>query len=325
MQCYDLPITVPPYQTVPSFTNALGILYAHDSEIANRWVANNCINLVFLEREKDIGASFLHIQPTYAAENCCLLETYRIPIDIHSDISFGITQWIKKEYYVVCSLDCYYLSCYHTVTHFVHPVLLWGFDDKQKIFKIADHINGKYEFGRIGYNEFNKSMISANDEFVKLNYYKGINLYKYSKKENYSTEIEIIDSHLKDHLESRTCINYPTLLDEFSNQNKFTCGINALYRLEYYIRNNQELELIRLMHEYLVHAQIIKLSLEKTIDNKLSEDVNDFIVECELAQNKYIKDVLRGLHRDTQYLNRAIEREVDLVKNWKRSIKRKGN
>jgi hypothetical protein len=49
MNSIILPIEVPKFQTIPSFTIALGVLYANNKVFADYWVVNNCLSVRFHE------------------------------------------------------------------------------------------------------------------------------------------------------------------------------------------------------------------------------------------------------------------------------------
>ena len=65
-----------------------------------------------------------------------------------------IKQNIDLDYIVLINIDAYYLKAYNRSYHFLHEVLIYGYDDKKQEFLIKDFFDGKnYKEDRCHYQE----------------------------------------------------------------------------------------------------------------------------------------------------------------------------
>ncbi|WMJ86464.1 hypothetical protein [Anaerocolumna sp. MB42-C2] len=299
-----LPIVIPDYQTQPVFTDGLAILYAHNEIYARTWLINNSLSVRFFDITSfsDINA-YLQILPNSIIPNCCLLEHYNYPIKFIPDITAVIRSAIDKGYYVMTSIDCFYLSCHSSAKqlfHVPHPILIYGYENEE--FFVGDHFldgSGKYSLKKVNSNEFMYGLLSAHKELSHINYFPEIHLIKYKNEiKNYTLDLRTVRKHLLDHLNSVDIAEPPLFFDY--NNIWFACGLNGIKACTDFILhgNRNPHEYVRLLHELMVHAEILKEAAHILNTQIIEKEVDIYIKKCLLLRNRMLKNVLASKNFD---------------------------
>lgn len=292
-----LPLVIPKYQTIPSFTHGLAILYANNPNIADIWVINNCLSIRFLADDVINGNSYLHIMPSYTIPSCFLLKLYNKPFDLNDDVSNMIKSHINNGYYILASVDCYFLSCHVSAKnnyHFVHPIIVYGYD-AEKLF-VADHFfndDNKFSLNTVSPDEFTEGYISAHTTHSDKNYFPDMNLIQYREP---IFEYAINKNHIKkivhNYLESRFYNEY-NVYGDYDKQH--ICGYNALLTaIDFLKRTNiQYPNNIRLLHEIVTHSEILFLAISNLNIAVLKDDAKYYVEYCIMLRNWLIREKIK--------------------------------
>lgn len=173
-----LPLTEPIIHVYPHHANLNAILLTSDYELP--MVFNNYIPLVY---DKEIErADFLvgyDIEAHIMSYPLCM--NHAVSRELAERCGKNITEFmemcIEKDYYIHCLVDTYYIHAYEEtcgVSHFMHNILLYGYDGQNRIFYVADcFTEGKYSFAQISYEEFERGFTISGFDWLE-----GIRLIK---------------------------------------------------------------------------------------------------------------------------------------------------
>lgn len=151
------------------------------------------------------------------------------------DICDILKSQIRKKYYCVLFLDFYELECtrFYCRNHYVHELLFYGYDEKQRTFKCYGHVNRKYRKLDLSYNEVNKGFLNSINYIALTNgweEYMLITMHKVGHKGSYPYDnnefIEKVDNYIQGSLSAR--ISYENLLYYNESETTITAmGINV--------------------------------------------------------------------------------------------------
>jgi hypothetical protein len=304
---YTLPMTVPPFQTIPCFSQGLSILYANNKDLADNWVVNNCVSLQFIHIHTQNETAYLSIEPHFVIFNSSLLETYKIPLSFYDDFSPFISRALKDNYYVCASVDVFYLPCHeagYKNIHIVHPILVYGINEKDELL-VADHFiagSGKFSLSIVSYEDFYQGLISAHNEYSYQNYFSELYITRYNhNKTEHSVDLFVLKRIIENFLNSEVVAYYPNNLDILDRELQF--GYKGLTGLVDYLSTVKALsnEHIRLLHELYTHFSIVNLMIKKANCTGLIEASDDVVKKSLLLRNSLSISLLRRdvLKKDT--------------------------
>lgn len=173
-----LPLTEPIIHVYPHHANLNAIFLTSDYELP--MVFNNYIPLVY---DKEIErADFLagyDIEAHIMSYPLCMNHAVSRELAEHcgKNIIEFMETCIEEDYYIHCLVDTYYIHAYEEtcgVSHFMHNILLYGYDGQNRIFYAADcFMEGKYSFAKIPYEEFERGFTISGFDWLE-----GIRLIK---------------------------------------------------------------------------------------------------------------------------------------------------
>ncbi|WMJ86463.1 hypothetical protein [Anaerocolumna sp. MB42-C2] len=220
-------------------------------------------------------------------------------MELNTDLEFLIKKSISNEYYFSTSVDCFYLSCHTNAfnkRHFIHPILIYGFQDNMLL--VADHFlgnNGYFELRSVSYEEFYKGYVSAQSDFLSQNYFRGLNLIKYNTQINdYSLDIFSIKNNISNYFNNSYHDLPPYHMDYKYIQ--FACGYKALLEFSDYFKKSTIMssEHIRLFHELMIHAEILKFTVNTLHIENLTLKSEHYVNKCMLLKYKLMKNVYKN-------------------------------
>ena len=300
----ELPIVIPKYQTIPRFTSGLAILYAWDKEIADAWVANNCISAVFIEYIENPSRLFL--LPMYTLLNCCLFDVYRYPYKKIGNMNEFIEDLLSDGFYLSTFIDAFYLPSYVAVykeSHSCHQILIYGKSGNS--LKVADHIiggDGTFRIFEVEYSMFYESMVSAHEVYLnKMTNSADIYAIRVKKElANYHFSSKALKSSLANYLGSEIIIgnNWPNEMEYFGN----SFGYSALLRVLNYFKDNLynyhftygAISFVRLAHELYTHVSIVLLASKMSKCKKLIQMAEMNLRNSLLMRNSLLKFAWSG-------------------------------
>ena len=202
--------------------NLLSILSAVGDEYLP-WLYNYYIQLQFANDINyiEIGAR-LDFENLFEWESCPFLYYQKfnrkfVSLKWNNIIDF-IVDCIDNDYYLYLTVDCYYMDIYYrhyNINHFIHPLLIYGYNLEEKYLYIADNCkNGQYSYVTIDFNQF----LQGYSEAVHYNeqyYLDAIYLVKYSKRDRfynwnhkYSFDKNLVKSSIEDYLSSKGLVEH---------------------------------------------------------------------------------------------------------------------
>jgi len=154
-----------------------------------------------------------------------------------------IKECINMDYYVLVYVNTFYIKEYDTYnqTHRHHPVLIYGYDDEDNTFSIADFFTQKgYYFATTTYQEIENSKIDASTE----NLFMGVFLFKQNTRHyRQDFSIQCVIPLLEDYLNSRDSNIRNMIYGSPSLENgEYTFGLNIYNVLIDHLRRDIYIE-----------------------------------------------------------------------------------
>lgn len=125
-----------------------------DNEVTFSWMMNNFINTCMTDT--GVQDNYFRYKEWY---ECPYIELLTIPRNIYSsiitkDIVGFFKDLLKNNYYVyTVFLNTKYLNAYSTEVDDNHNLLIYGFDDKEKIFYTCDYYDDVFDHRVLPYNQ----------------------------------------------------------------------------------------------------------------------------------------------------------------------------
>lgn len=191
---------------------------------------------------------------------------YKKVKDIISDLKRKLT----KNYIIILSCDCYGLSYRDDMFlkyHGIHYILLYGFDDKRKIFYGVDHdYKSSYEYKKknISYEDVVNSSIEYQKNYSATNN----TLYYCIKKTNTHNQYEL-NTFIQDIISNKKklqngykalCGFFKKLRKVLLDYNTFSKYSSSIERMILQIKQNKEIE------KYQLHYLFKKKNLDRLMD-----------------------------------------------------------
>ena len=148
---------------------------------------------------------------------------------------------IEEDYYIHCLVDTYYIHAYEETcgaSHFMHNILLYGYDGQNRIFYAADcFTEGKYSFAKIPYEEFEHGFTISGFDWLE-----GIRLIK--KREAPHIGIWYDIPHLKEQINyyiKGSYVSSPVYVDGMTAYGCSDVNLTAINNVSEYIRRDVQL------------------------------------------------------------------------------------
>lgn len=263
----------------------------------------------------------------YEHSTCPWLLMNRYPRDVVKDKWQSEYYFIKERLmaneYVFLILDRKYY--FNTEYSSYHPVLIYGYDDEEETFYVADNnISGKYELQSIKYELFLKSLEVPDEEVMSVARTEGICTFKIRTYDSdcYKFHLTKVIMDLQDYLypiysEDLAYVYgimcYDELLKYYNNINeKERIDIRAIstvvdhkilmsLRLEYMNKNGYiSSELVRSyrvqVENQLVASRNLLIKYNITRDKKLKKRCTDILKETALCEENILTDLLNQIN-----------------------------
>lgn len=162
----ELPFVIPITDCYPATSEASGILFA-DEYISN-WMYNNFIQLFQVENNGAIDYyDFAIDNNPYLSYNEI---SYRFINNNWNSIIEFIIRCINDNYYVRLFNNMSKNSLYETANEIEHDMLVLGYDDDNKTFKVADHFKkGKFCVEECSYEQLKNAVDTFDPQFFDTN------------------------------------------------------------------------------------------------------------------------------------------------------------
>ena len=304
-----LPMTLPEDPTFPVYADLLSILYSYD--VAHDWIYSNFIQIYALDivnrdasllhpflsgffglsdtRRFDMASDDMFFLPRDGI--CPFLTTFEIPNDVVEDsMSSFIKGAINRDYYIFTFIDVMQISEYNMSRPYSHGILVYGFDDSEEVFHVADFLlgaSGRYTFFKCSYVEMEEAIKFG--KLLDLPYLKTSALIQFSKYGQHEIDFDSIKAKIQSYI-------YPDsqIENEFSDYCTYLysmifdwnvvahLGTNVYQYLSSFI--DTELELgktridYRLFHAMYEHKLIMIRRLEHLKGKGLLSDKDKYIV-----------------------------------------------
>lgn len=249
------PFVVPEYATYPEITAMLGILYAHNNY--EEWVYNNFILLWAYEWiwDSTYWCDFKFGHSLIQYEMCPMIKKKKIDKNDLKDKA-NVIKFFEKNLsgnYIYVELDMISVAerwkkKEHRY-HLSHPVLIYGFSRRERVFYCADFFEGKYKKFTLTYAQLLTGYFGG-DNYLYIWKYRDIRIKR---------EHNIVFSQIKDFIKGKD-----TTKNNFLNLNVYynvLYGFEALDRIRLNIKVSFELDKdidLRSVHLIKVHNQIMK-------------------------------------------------------------------
>ena len=328
-----LNISEPMITTYTQHAHLLSILGLNESSYS--WIYSNYIQIY---ANKDLmsfpWADFYFPCPfeLRVSDLCHLVSTQKIQRSVVSDIWSNfidcIIYSIDNETYVHAMIDLYYVpnTASFNTFHFLHDILIYGYDCQEKKISAFDFINqGKYNNFEISFENINKGFIDY-EKCSNLDYlYKNLYFYQIKSSCNYKFDFMNILNSIKAYLDGAT----PEYWKCYSDTNKDikVFGINYYKALIEYVincsRNDKELQ-YTFFYLLLDHKRIMTMRFNYLCQigynyNPYLDELNEIERVSHTILNLTIKyNVVHGskiVERIIKYLNEVEARERQVLTN----------
>lgn len=181
------------------------------NELSKEWIMGNYISQIHYSLR--LGAD-MNFYPLMNHPLCPCIDYMRISCEMikrkwDSIVEFLIEQ-IQEQYYVHIYLDWYYIdkSKAYKKMHFLHPTLVYGYNNEKKIFYTADfYVNDKFTFSQISYAAVKRAYISNNKvdvPFINERYFASLDVILFRNRSNfvYALDMDILKEAFVNYLES---------------------------------------------------------------------------------------------------------------------------
>lgn len=214
-----LPIAEPDIATYAHNAYFMSILYT--DEIALRWVYSNHVQLKLTLFPNGTEGNSIFVDFTtpcpFSAHISCLHGSEQLTRDsVKETGSFTdfVRRKISKGYYVLCSLDEYYIpgSLSYNNRYFVHSMMIHGYDDETKQFHVMGFFaNQKLASHKVDYDAVEQSFANI-EAYCNEDFHLMVHMIRISeeRKSNLSYKLYWVMEQLQDYLDARpsTYANY---------------------------------------------------------------------------------------------------------------------
>lgn len=257
-----LPIKYPIITSLPAFANTTAILSTRE-DVFLPWFCHNHVQLVAWESPEIYTQFYTPVFREYY--RLFVLHHYdkKVLVKWCDDIVQFIIDAIDEENYVYLSIDTYYISAYKNFgkKHAPHDMLIYGYNQKKKMFYIADFFNSTYSFSEGTFKSINDAFLSP---YSDGEWFKGVQLLKFNEqKSEFKFDLNYLIKQLNEYLnETKSSICYKLIEEPGKDSDAWGIGVYRL--LIKHINENKEFvfSLIRSLHLLCDHKEVILRSLE---------------------------------------------------------------
>ncbi|WP_455950146.1 hypothetical protein [Eubacterium sp.] len=307
-----LPFDIPHYCTYPMFTAIQGILKGYNNEA--KWVFNNYIQLWADNAivSDNYWTDFKFANEENREEFCPLL-LRKYGDKITDNFVDTIKNSIRNKNYLLLSIDMFDVDEWWPIGderwHWVHQILIYGFNDCNREFLTADFYKGKYKKLSLSYEKVEKGYMRCFCQHKEEK--KGLFLddlyFTYTPCE-YDIDLEIIAKLIKDFLDAKDTVFFNYL--NICKVNMVTYGINVIDCVKSYahgvFQKKEHLD-IRPMHFLMIINEIMKDRMHYLFTNGYV----DYSKELEEIINKCVEMSTRIRNMCLKY-NILYERNIEL-------------
>lgn len=286
-----LPMNYPKITCYNQHANLLSILSAAGNDYLP-WLYNYYIQLQFANNIKhpEIGAR-LDFENLFEYESCPFLYYQKINREMitlkwDNFIDF-IADCINQGYYIYFTVDSYSIQIYqhYQIRHFIHPLLVYGYDYKNQILYAADNCHeGAYSFETIPFDQ----LIKGYTEAVKYNeeyYLDAVYLYKYSKRDrfynwhhDYTFDVNLVKSTIEDYLSGKGLVEHGMVPLEQWKRETLVYGIDCYEYIISYLNHINDFDYDHrtffVLHE---HKKIMVERIRYMQENQYLKSDNDIL------------------------------------------------
>ena len=258
-----LPLADPLIHVYPHHANLNAILLTSEYELP--MVFNNYIPLIYdKEIERMDFLTGYDIEAHIMSYPLCMNHAVSRELAEHcqKDITEFLETCIEEDYYIHCLVDTYYIHAYeetYGASHFMHNILLYGYDGQNQMFYVADcFTEGKYSFAEISYEEFKRGFAISGFDWLE-----GIRLIK--KREAPHIAIWYDIPHLKEQIAYYTegiYVPSPVYVERklVPEDSRYAYGISVYDETAAYIRLIHEEQRnfdVRILYVLYDHAKLM--------------------------------------------------------------------
>jgi hypothetical protein len=313
-----LPFTIPITSCYPATSGATGILFS-DPQIYE-WIFNSFIQI--FEVEDNHALDYYD----FAIDNNPYLSYNELDYSFIYNNWESITDFVKRsindDYYVRLFVNVSKLPIYDSKGDMQHDLLIFGYDEKEQLFHIADHFNsGFFEKGVCKFSELEYSMDTFSPNLFP-NAVAFLNSVQLIKKEKslhrlrfslYNPDemayigtlnITRIIASLSDYLDGVPTVNWYTrgrVMDDYlALSHKW--GINCYSTLKLHVQESINgvspfsLQSFKLMHNHkIVMVERLKVIRKKYSIPNIELHIDNSKKLCESMQyilNKFLKSIM---------------------------------
>lgn len=310
-----LPISYPTITSFPGRANIYAI--SENNKQINPWLMENYIQTesLYIAEKMECDIDFF-IKPVITYRNNTALESQYIfnpylevsSLDTDLVKNGNIINFIKmnieRGYYISIGINTGYVKAYDSRK--LHPVFIYGFDNKNENFYIADFFrNGKYGFEKCTFKEMKEAIDNYDEKLVSWGghpYSKSIiSLIRIDPTFSYTfNQIKFIDNVLEylNHKNNLECIFRATnkLIDETPFRKFGNLHYDNMF--EYIDRSlilGQVITNFRLFHVFYDHKIALRQRVEYLLTYgynciDLLSDLDVLVKEALIIRNKIIKN-----------------------------------
>jgi len=248
------------------------------SSLTEPWILSHYTNLFFTRKGNtgDFFSAYDGDWQYFEHKTCPWIRYLRYDRNLlrdHCDIINLCKSMINNDTYVYVCVDEYYISNYTSgngKSHFLHPVFIYGYDDEEQMFYVADHFsNGVFSSQKIRISEF---QTAYNSEFQEQDFLEGIVGMQLRKSsacfhiQNVPEMFELNISKIIEDIKSYLCIN-----SIYKTNDHYYVGIqyyNALMSVIHDKKAGNEYEInVRMFCTLLDHKIMMKRRIEYMLNH----------------------------------------------------------
>ncbi|QUI21915.1 hypothetical protein HZI73_06180 [Vallitalea pronyensis] len=291
MNCKKLPITKPPIIGYVVHAFPLSIIFNYDKCLP--WFYNNYMQLVCHKGLQNNFFDFFSlcmpiediqwvnsVYPGIPWLNTHTMDNYLL-IDCNIDIKQAIIHALKRENYMVCHLDEFYVPnrISFQKEHYFHENMIFGFDHHKKAFDILgfDH-KGIFRSSTISYDLFDQasSQLASNNHDLKFLHLKDDFIY--------ALDLTCIKNGLRDYLNGENSSQQYTIIRNPTHN--YVYGMDIYNQLILYLKRLYNLAAvsdIRPFHLLWEHKKCMVLRIAYIL-----AEYNETITDLEEIHNTYL-------------------------------------
>lgn len=307
-----LPRSAPIFTSYPRHANLVSILSHHKS--FKKWLFMNHIQFHSEYNREAFYTGFYEPVPRMLYQ---LVDTQKIRKDVIEKNGIDVVTFLKnaieENYYIYMCVDTFYISEYPLCnrSHFTHDMFVFGYDDSQSCFHIADFLHeGRYYDTQIPYEQLK---VAFHSEYDFTNDFNGIQLLKVKEEEDYPFDIDWIIRMLEDYASGfDTSRRFLTLGDPYVER-VYGFGVYEEV-IKFMHKTTNHYSVIRALHVMSDHKKLMKLRVEYLLEHRYMTNA-DLLAESHEIEKSAL--VIRNSFIKYSVLptKEKLEHITDLIRN----------